>query len=114
MMEMLMDRGSAVDAGNKGGWTALHRAALTGRLPACRLLLRRGAGLNSITKDGRTALHLAALQVQPAGARPTSCSGSWLHMAVTTLPLRYSSRAPIVHPKPLSKHPKVHTPYAAE
>jgi ankyrin repeat protein len=63
MLEMLMDRGSAVDAGNKGGWTALHRAALTGRVPACRLLLRRGAGLNSITKDGRTALHLAALQV---------------------------------------------------
>jgi ankyrin repeat protein len=58
-----MDRGSAVDAGNKGGWTALHRAAFTGRVPACRLLLRRGAGLNSITKHGRTALHLAALQV---------------------------------------------------
>lgn len=71
MMEMLMDRGSAVDAGNKGGWTALHRAALTGRVPACRLLLRRGAGLNSITKDGRTALHLAALQVCSAGREDT-------------------------------------------
>lgn len=69
MMELLMDRGSAADAPNKQGWTALHRAAYTGYAAACRLMLRRGAGLNAVTREGRTALHLAALQVCRRGWR---------------------------------------------
>lgn len=60
MLEMLLDRGAPVDAHNKAGYTAMHRAALNGRVGACRLLLRRGASIHAVTKAGCTALHLAA------------------------------------------------------
>lgn len=59
-MDLLLDRNASVDAPNKAGWTALHRAAYNGRVAACRQLLRRGASIHGMTVDCCTPLHLAA------------------------------------------------------
>ena len=60
VIELLLDRGAHIDAPNRQGWTALHRAACNGCEAACRLLLRRGASIHALTTDYSIPLHLAA------------------------------------------------------
>ncbi|XP_058060716.1 ankyrin repeat domain-containing protein 39 [Anopheles bellator] len=43
------------------GYTALHYAARSGHLDACRLLLAAGLGVDEVTNGGVTALHRAAM-----------------------------------------------------
>ena len=43
----------------KGGFTALHEAALNGSAPMVRLLMEKGADIDAQTNHGRTALELA-------------------------------------------------------
>jgi ankyrin repeat protein len=76
------------------GLTALHKAAVTGRLGSIRILLEYKADPASSTEDGLTALHLAAWKGQTealrlllsytrGNAQPQSNDGSTpLHEAV--------------------------------
>jgi ankyrin repeat protein len=57
---LLLDRGGQVDAPNREGWTALHRAACNGAVGTARLLIHRGASLHGLTNNHATPLHLAA------------------------------------------------------
>lgn len=59
VMKMLLDQGADVDARNKIGRTALHRAASRGDEKAVRLLLKHGADVKVKDKKGRTPLDLA-------------------------------------------------------
>jgi ankyrin repeat protein len=55
--EKLLDRGAKV---NGLGWTALHYAASTGKVPVAQMLISRGAIINSPAPDGTTPLMMAA------------------------------------------------------
>jgi ankyrin repeat protein len=48
-----------VDSTNERGETALHLAAMYGKLYAVRMLLDKGASVNVVTKDGKTPWDLA-------------------------------------------------------
>jgi len=91
IVKILLERGANVFAKNSTGWTALHYAAIYGRIEAMKLLLEfnaeinatdksketplmkvvsvkivkifleRGADVNTKDSDGRTVLHFAAL-----------------------------------------------------
>ena len=45
-------------------WTALHNAALTGRLEAAALLIERGAKVNAVKAYGKTPLDWAQNKVE--------------------------------------------------
>ena len=49
-----------INAANNDGWTALHFAAQSGRLPTLRVLLRFEANMEMLTNTKSTALHIAA------------------------------------------------------
>jgi len=51
VIELLLDRGAIIDAANRLGWTACHRAAYCGRVAALRVLLRRGASILALNGD---------------------------------------------------------------
>lgn len=53
-------RGADVNAGDTGGYTALHRACAAGNLSIVTLLLEAGAGVDARTATGETPLHRAA------------------------------------------------------
>ncbi len=54
-----MRLGAAQEAGNREGWTALHRAAYNGRTTTAEVLLQNSASTNCLTAQGDTPLHLA-------------------------------------------------------
>jgi ankyrin repeat protein len=59
-VERLLDAGTAVNARNLGGKTALHDAAVAGNAATASVLLERGANVNATDMEGRTPLHDAA------------------------------------------------------
>ena len=64
-MRILLDVGKAnVNALNDRSWTALHVAALNGRLEAAALLIERGAKVNAVKAYGKTPLDLVQNMVQ--------------------------------------------------
>lgn len=81
VVELLLDRGALIDATDQDGWTPLHQAAYSGRLPTCRVLLQRGASLLALTNDHSTALHLAARQNQLSVAEMLLEAGARVDMA---------------------------------
>lgn len=58
---LLLDAGADVDAANRLGMTALHRAALHGAKAVARVLLRRGARPELLCKHGLSAVDRAAI-----------------------------------------------------
>ena len=56
---LLLDAGADVDAANRSGMTALHRAALHGAKAVARVLLRRGARPELLCKHGLSAVDRA-------------------------------------------------------
>lgn len=59
-MQLLVERGSDVNARQAGGFTALHAAAQHGNAQLERYLLEHGADAAAATDDGRTADHIRA------------------------------------------------------
>lgn len=59
--QFLIDSGANVNALNRNGESALHRAALRGDAQLVRLLLANGLDVNAQTKSGAAALHGAAV-----------------------------------------------------
>jgi len=60
-LNLLIDRGAAVDSQNRDGQTPLHLAVVHYRLDIVQTLSKKGANINAKTKIGLTALHYAAL-----------------------------------------------------
>ena len=60
IVKLLLTRGATINAVDRDGCTALHRAATHGRSEIIKLLLESGATIDAIDKYGRTALHRAA------------------------------------------------------
>eukprot|EP01043_Picozoa_sp_COSAG02_P017000 COSAG02_NODE_761_length_17476_cov_195.233067_5_plen_426_part_00 len=58
---LLLDAGADVDAANRMGMTALHRAALHGAKGVARVLLQRGARPELLCKHGLSAVDRAAI-----------------------------------------------------
>ena len=64
-MRIFLDVGKAnVNALNDRSWTALHCAALYGRLEAAALLIERGAKINAVDAYGWTPLDRAQSKVE--------------------------------------------------
>ncbi|CAG7930457.1 unnamed protein product [Penicillium olsonii] len=59
-VELLLDRGAALDPTNRARATPLHEAAAGGHVSTVKLLLDRGAAVNSANGHGGTPLHQAA------------------------------------------------------
>lgn len=57
--ELLVAKGSDVNAKTRAGYTPLHYAARRGYYNVVDLLLEKGADINAKTEDGRTALDCA-------------------------------------------------------
>jgi ankyrin repeat protein len=60
LQSLLHDAQVSVDAADKAGWTALHKAAYRGHAAAVQLLLDAHASVNAAAANGCTALHGAA------------------------------------------------------
>jgi len=60
LLQLLLDRGAAIDAKTADGWTALHSATYWGQAEVMTKLICRGADVNSRTTGSQTPLHLAA------------------------------------------------------
>ena len=68
--------GAPVDATDSDGNTALHYAAMYGRLEAVQYLLQRGPTVDVPANDKRTALHIAVLYGHAAVARELALHGA--------------------------------------
>lgn len=64
LVQFLLVRGIHVELADKNGYTALHFAALYGRIGITRLLLDAGAASYKRTRDGKTPLDLADADVE--------------------------------------------------
>lgn len=64
LVSFLIDRNVDLDVSDKNGYTALHLAALRGRVAVTRLLLHAGAELDCRTLAGETALEIACSRDQ--------------------------------------------------
>ena len=60
MIELLIEKGSNVDAGDCSKKTALHHASSTNLVTGAQALLEHGASIDAKTLEGQTPLHLAA------------------------------------------------------
>lgn len=61
LLDLLLANGAKTDPSNgKNTWTALHYAALEGKLPVLERLLTAGANINAVTPNLSDALMLAA------------------------------------------------------
>jgi ankyrin repeat protein len=60
LQALLCDAQAPVDAADKAGWTALHKAAYGGHAAVVQLLLDAGAAVHLSAANGHTALHSAA------------------------------------------------------
>ena len=77
-VEELLGAGEPVDGRDPYDWTALHRAAETGRVDVLAVLSEWGADLEAKTVDGATPLHIAAGNGQLAAVRSLLASGAQL------------------------------------
>ena len=59
MVDMLLNKGGAVDQRDEKGATALHLASLVGSARTVRILLARGANVHAVDNDGQTAVTYA-------------------------------------------------------
>lgn len=48
MLELFLNRGCNIEAVNHNAYTALHKAAATGSIPAVRALIKRGANIRFV------------------------------------------------------------------
>ena len=84
ILNLLLDRGAAINETGDAGWSALIEAADQGRTETVGLLLDRGANINERTKYGDTALTMAASRrkretarlLMNRGADRSGCMGS--------------------------------------
>ncbi|XDV14731.1 hypothetical protein PO909_014931 [Leuciscus waleckii] len=60
MIDLLLDRGSQIDAKTRDGLTPLHCAARSGHDTAVEILLEKGAPILARTKNGLSPLHMSA------------------------------------------------------
>ena len=60
MIGLLIERGSVIDASDRSGETALHRASSANYVTEAQALLGHGAFVDATTSEGQTSLHLAA------------------------------------------------------
>jgi ankyrin repeat protein len=65
ILKLLLAHGTDVNAHNDAGYTALHQAAVDGKIDSVRLLLSKGADVTVRTKKGRTAEDLAKSHDHP-------------------------------------------------
>ena len=65
LMARLLDNGGSVIMRQRGGETALHHAAMSGKTEVAKLLLKKGADINQRDLKGSTPLYLAAESNQP-------------------------------------------------
>ena len=64
-IDLLLDRGAAIDASDNRGQTALMIAAELGRAPVVEVLLRRGADRTMVDKAGKRAIdHATSMAVR--------------------------------------------------
>lgn len=68
-VKLLVHAGSDVNAANKAGRTALHKAMFWDNLDIARFLLKRGADIDISALSGGTPLHLACWNGSLAGVR---------------------------------------------
>jgi ankyrin repeat protein len=61
MVELLLEKGTPVNAKDGYGKTLLHWAARSANVNVLKLLLAKGAEVNTKDKKGRTPLHEAAV-----------------------------------------------------
>ena len=61
IVQLLINEGADIDAGDKDGRTALIRAVLVGNTGVIKFLINEGADIDAGDKDGRTALMQAVL-----------------------------------------------------
>jgi ankyrin repeat protein len=59
VVKLLLERGADVDAGSKGGFTALTFAVRQGARETTRVLLDAGAALDVLAESGESVLHVA-------------------------------------------------------
>jgi len=60
--KQLLQQGAKVDAVDKAGFSALHRAAAKGHLTIVKTLLANGANINAVNKNHESALYLSAAE----------------------------------------------------
>ncbi|NMG30635.1 ankyrin repeat domain-containing protein [Aromatoleum evansii] len=80
VLPLLLERGAAVNATTKNGWTALMVAAQVGNDDYVRALLARGANARVLNEDGESAASLAAKGgynrvLRTLGAPPVRAAG---------------------------------------
>lgn len=63
LINLILEKGAALEDTDKEGLTALAWACVRGRLNAAQSLIDHGADVNTCDKTGRTPLDLAAFQV---------------------------------------------------
>lgn len=51
MLELFLNRGCNIEAVNHNAYTALHKAAATGSIPAVRALIKRGANIRFVFSE---------------------------------------------------------------
>ena len=61
IVKLLLPYYEDIEAEDRGGWTLLHRAAISSHTDIVRLLLHRGASVDSMDHGGCTPLHRAVL-----------------------------------------------------
>ena len=64
IMELLLEKGTKVNALDNLGQTALHRAAQQGNVQACKLLMAYNIDISIVSLQGYTAAQLATEPVQ--------------------------------------------------
>ncbi|EOD51654.1 putative ankyrin repeat protein [Neofusicoccum parvum UCRNP2] len=68
-VKLLVHAGSDINAANKAGRTALHKAMFRDNMDIARFLLKRGADINISALSGGTQLHLTCWNGSLAGVR---------------------------------------------
>jgi ankyrin repeat protein len=60
IVSLLLKHGARVNHSDRAGWTALHHAALSGKMANGEELIKSGAQINATSNAGETPLHVAA------------------------------------------------------
>lgn len=74
-MELLVDRGADMAAAEIDGWTALHVAALYGKLEVVELLVEKGAVVSAVSHLGMTPLCFASFNGEVAALQALMRAG---------------------------------------
>jgi len=72
MSNLLLARGTSVDAKNADGEASIHTACRTCSLPSVKLLLQHGADSNFATSSSKTPLHILCQRLPPCTAEELS------------------------------------------